>query len=278
MSIGWENACQGKYAGKNVYYTISFIVAMEVGTDLGEDTFDSRGTAGSNLPPCAPGDYASVDVEPPPPPPPTWTRSEYQATLVPQIPWEGYIPYTGVFPPPDVVYTGRPAEEWEVEKFSNPNAFPIFILKPGMAATKCFAQDAGVILQTWGSTSATELYDVKTLHAPIALMACIASGTLVPNANRCERQLSSLRRDFVSICVVGRKLGLRYVLEGSVRKVGGRPTRWRAAEPCVELPVPSNVSWWDGGRVTRAKEPLQRPAFRICADAFVCDESFLPEI
>jgi Repeat of unknown function (DUF5648) len=179
MSIGWENACQGEHAGKNVYYTISFIVAMEVGTDLGEETFDSRGTAGSNLPPCAPDDYASACMTAPPTPP---TLSEYQATLVSQIPWEGYIPYTGVFPPPGVVYTGRPAEEWEVEKFSNPNAFPIFIFKPGMAATKCFAQEAGITLQTWGSTSATELYDVKTLHAPIALMACVASGTLVPNA------------------------------------------------------------------------------------------------
>jgi adenylate cyclase len=77
---------------------------------------------------------------------------------------------------------------------------------------------------------------------------------------------------------VGRELGVRYVLEGSVRKVGGQPTGRLAAAPCVELPVSLNISWWDGGRVTRAKEPLQRSTFRICADSFVCYESLLPKI
>jgi hypothetical protein len=38
--VSWNNACQGDFGGKNLYYHISFLVSMPEGTDMGEPVFD----------------------------------------------------------------------------------------------------------------------------------------------------------------------------------------------------------------------------------------------
>jgi len=50
-TINWSNACQGVYGGKNLYYRISFIISVQDGTNLGEDSFETSSTP---PPSCAP--------------------------------------------------------------------------------------------------------------------------------------------------------------------------------------------------------------------------------
>jgi hypothetical protein len=38
--VPWNNACQGDFTGKILYYHISFLVSMPEGTDMGEPVFD----------------------------------------------------------------------------------------------------------------------------------------------------------------------------------------------------------------------------------------------
>lgn len=38
--VDWNNTCTNSYGGRKIYYSISFIVAVPRGTDLGEPTFD----------------------------------------------------------------------------------------------------------------------------------------------------------------------------------------------------------------------------------------------
>lgn len=38
--VDWNNACQGTFAGRNLDYSVSFIVSVPHGMDLGEQTFD----------------------------------------------------------------------------------------------------------------------------------------------------------------------------------------------------------------------------------------------
>jgi hypothetical protein len=181
LSIGWENSCQGDYGGKNLYYSMSFVISVPVGTDLGEETFESGNTTvGTNLPGCAPSDYTSTGEGGPPPP--SWTTTTYADTLRQQPIWEGFVPYADTFPAPGLSYTGRSPEQWEVLSFSNPNGFAIFVLKGGMSAQHCFEAGAGVTLQPGGTTTAPDIYGVATLHAPIGIAACINNGASVPGA------------------------------------------------------------------------------------------------
>jgi hypothetical protein len=50
-SVKWNNTCQLSFAGKRLYYSISFIVSMPKGTDLGEQTFDPTSQP---ISPCLP--------------------------------------------------------------------------------------------------------------------------------------------------------------------------------------------------------------------------------
>jgi hypothetical protein len=59
--VDWNNACQGTFAGKNVNYSVSFLVSMPAGTDLGETTFDP--TAQTNSP-CQPAG-STPNAQPP---------------------------------------------------------------------------------------------------------------------------------------------------------------------------------------------------------------------
>jgi hypothetical protein len=112
---------------------------------------------------------------------PNWTPTTYTATLRQQFPWEGNVPYADTFPAPGLSYTGRSPDQWEVLSLSNPNAFPIFVLKKGVASQHCFEPNAGVTLQPGGTTAAPALYGVATLHAPIGIIACIYNATSVPS-------------------------------------------------------------------------------------------------
>jgi len=38
--VHWTNTCWDEYAGKNLYYVISFVISMPEGTELGETAFD----------------------------------------------------------------------------------------------------------------------------------------------------------------------------------------------------------------------------------------------
>ena len=56
-SVKWNNTCQLYFAGKRLYYSISFIVSMPKGTDLGEETFDPTS---QRVSPCLPLGYSDV--------------------------------------------------------------------------------------------------------------------------------------------------------------------------------------------------------------------------
>src|SRR5262249_13768187 len=57
-SVHWENACQGVYGGKNLYYRVSFVISIPAGMDLGEEAFDP---ASPKPPTCAPIEFTSVE-------------------------------------------------------------------------------------------------------------------------------------------------------------------------------------------------------------------------
>lgn len=56
VEVDWNNACQGSFAGKDLFYQISFIITMPEGTDMGENVFD----VATQVPQCAPSDYTST--------------------------------------------------------------------------------------------------------------------------------------------------------------------------------------------------------------------------
>ena len=69
-SVRWHNSCTGAYNGKNNYYTISFVVSMPTGTDMGETIHDV-----ADSPPLPPSGFSLTERAKPncssstPPPP-----------------------------------------------------------------------------------------------------------------------------------------------------------------------------------------------------------------
>jgi hypothetical protein len=62
-TVKWNNTCWGPFSGKDLYYSISFLVSMPKGTDLGEPTFDPTSQLSS---PCLPAGYSATPVGAPP--------------------------------------------------------------------------------------------------------------------------------------------------------------------------------------------------------------------
>jgi hypothetical protein len=62
-SVKWNNTCWGPFSGKDLYYSISFLVSMPKGTNLGEPTFEPTSQLSS---PCLPAGYSATPVGAPP--------------------------------------------------------------------------------------------------------------------------------------------------------------------------------------------------------------------
>ena len=58
--VGWKNACQGVFNGKDVSYSISFLISTPEGTDLGEQMFDQTDTVGDA---CVPAGYSATPIQ-----------------------------------------------------------------------------------------------------------------------------------------------------------------------------------------------------------------------
>jgi hypothetical protein len=61
--VDWSNACQGSFGGKNLHYSVSFIVSMPTGADLGEPAFVPSAKPDS---PCQPEGYTKNSQPPGP--------------------------------------------------------------------------------------------------------------------------------------------------------------------------------------------------------------------
>jgi len=93
--VSWNNACQSDFGDKNLYYTISFIVSMPQGTDMGESVFDVNATTNS----CQPHDYIAYhpsDCATPPSHCSILKSAYYSLNLLYVQQFEGPIIYSGI--------------------------------------------------------------------------------------------------------------------------------------------------------------------------------------
>ncbi|MEP7074546.1 MAG: hypothetical protein ABI878_01945 [Acidobacteriota bacterium] len=145
-TVNWKNTCWQDYGGKNLNYTVSFIVSMPEGTDLGEETFDDGPSTSDS---CLPENYVANK--------PTGSSpgSGYCGTLKHS---DGYsLPLTLSSGSP-ITYSGTLAVtcSGKLTKITNPNLFAITIV----------STNGSVALNSGASTSAADLNKLYGLDTP----------------------------------------------------------------------------------------------------------------
>ena len=155
--VSWNNTCWGNFSGKNLYYSIGFIISMPEGTNLGEDVFDVDSQDGN----WQPTDYLSYNPFPNCSSNPIphcsilKTAPPYSLSLTYDRNFQGPITYSGILS----INTGC---NGTLTNITNPNLYPIELVSDG----KSF--NLG-INQSITSAALTSFYGQANINFPVTI-------------------------------------------------------------------------------------------------------------
>jgi hypothetical protein len=166
VEVKWNNACWSVFGRKKVYYSISFLVSMPMGTDLGEPSFDPASLTTS---PCALDGYLPGPQKPVPEP-------------IPASGWSGQVWYCNPTTQGETLYLhlrgnlvqADPGAQGDASPMVEDN-LPLQFSQGGSAGSQSGFQTAKKYKQgTWQITDAyvtlspTSPPNATVKHAPLA--------------------------------------------------------------------------------------------------------------